>query len=87
MRNLHTDSVVAVYQPALARKATLASSSFLALAADAGHFAQDSRSLDIYSYDLDDYNFQRNLETFGYQANPEELRASILVTGPQPRGR
>ncbi len=73
LRNLHTDSVVAVYQPGLAPQ-TLRwpSNGFLALGCrEQGHFSQDGRSLDIYSYDLDNYNFERSWNNSRFWANPE----------------
>ncbi len=73
LRNLHTDSVVAVYQPKLAPQ-TLRwpSNGFLALGCrEQGHFSHDGRSLDIYSYDLDNYNFERSWNNSRFWANPE----------------
>lgn len=73
LRNLHTDSVVAVYQPTLAPQ-TLRwpANGFLALGCrEQGHFRQEGRSLDIYSYDLDNYNFPRSWNNSRFWANPE----------------
>lgn len=73
LRNLHTDSVVAVYQPTLAPQ-TLRwpSNGFLALGCrEQGHFSQEGRTLDIYSYDLDNYNFERSWNNSRFWANPE----------------
>lgn len=73
LRNLHTDSMVAVYQPTLAPQ-TLRwpSNGFLALGCrEQGHFSQEGRSLDIYSYDLDNYNFERSWNNSKFWANPE----------------
>ena len=73
LRNLHTDSMVAVYQPRLApEKLRWPHNGFLALGCrEEGHFAQDGRELDIYSYDLDDYNFRRQWNNPRFWANPE----------------
>lgn len=73
LRNLHTDSVVAVYQPTLAPQ-TLRwpSNGFLALGCrEQGHFSQEGRSLNIYSYDLDSYNFERSWNNSKFWANPQ----------------
>tara|TARA_B100000676_G_C17990867_1_gene794813 strand:+ start:622 stop:1140 length:519 start_codon:yes stop_codon:yes gene_type:complete len=73
LRNLHTDSMVAVYQPTLApQKLRWPSNGFLALGCrEQGHFAQDGRELNIYSYDLDNYNFERKWNNPRFWANPE----------------
>ncbi|MGB2336215.1 MAG: DUF6231 family protein, partial [Alcanivorax sp.] len=36
-----------------------------------GHFAEDGRELNIYSYDLDNYNFERKWNNPRFWANPE----------------
>lgn len=73
LRNLYTDSLVAVYQPQLApQKLRWPSNGFLALGCrEEGHFTQDGRELDIYSYDLDSYNFRRTWNNPRFWANPQ----------------
>ncbi|MCU5784177.1 MULTISPECIES: DUF6231 family protein [Alloalcanivorax] len=73
LRNLHTDSLVAVYQPHLApEKLRWPSNGFLALGCrEEGHFAHDQRELLLYSYDLDSYNFKRAWNNPRFWANPE----------------
>ncbi|MDX1802912.1 MAG: DUF6231 family protein [Alcanivorax sp.] len=73
LRNLHTDSLVAVYQPALApSRLRWPANGFLALGCRTeGHYAQDGRALDIYSYDLDNYNFERRWNNPRFWANPQ----------------
>ncbi|WP_237738824.1 DUF6231 family protein [Alcanivorax hongdengensis] len=73
LRNLHTDSLVAVYQPQLApQRLRWPSNGFLALGCrEQGHFAENGRSLDMYSYDLDNYNFERSWNNPRFWANPE----------------
>lgn len=73
LRNLHTDSLIAVYQPHLApERLRWPRNGFLALGCrEAGHFVQDGRALDIYGYDLSDYNFQRTWNNPQFWANPE----------------
>jgi hypothetical protein len=73
LRNLHTDSLVVVYQPRLAPE-TLRwpRNGFLALGCrEEGHFAQEGRELDFYSYDLVTYNFRRTWNNSRFWANPE----------------
>lgn len=73
LRNLHTDSLVAVYQPLLApQKLRWPHNGFLALGCrEQGHFAQDGRELNFYSYELGDYNFHRSWNNPRFWANPE----------------
>ena len=73
LRNLHTNSMVAVYQPTLApQKLRWPANGFLALGCrEQGHFAEDGRELNIYSYDLDNYNFERKWNNPRFWANPE----------------
>ncbi len=73
LRNLHTDSMVAVYQPTLApQKFRLPANGLLALGRrEPGHFAEDGRGLNIYRYDLTNYNFERQRTHHPSRANPE----------------
>ncbi|MBA3981200.1 MAG: hypothetical protein C0462_11425 [Alcanivorax sp.] len=73
LRNLHTDSMVVTYRPELA-PATLRwqRNDFIGmgLRRDAV-FEQGERSMMLYSYELDTYNFRRNWNNPRFWANPE----------------
>lgn len=73
LRNLHTDSLVVVYQQTLApERLRWPANGFFALGCrHEGTFTQDDRSLDMFSYDLDSYNFKRQWNNPRFWANPE----------------
>ena len=73
LRNLHSDTVIATYQPALAPD-TLRwpHNDFFALGCrEVQTFEQDNRQLTIYHYELANYNFTRSWNNPRFWANPE----------------
>lgn len=73
LRNLHTDSLAVLYQPQLAPLALRwHRNDFLGmgLRRDA-EFSEDGRSMTLYTYELDTYNFRRSWNNPQYWANPE----------------
>jgi hypothetical protein len=73
LRNLHTDSVLVVYQPTLApEKLRWTRTDFLGMGMRReGTYASEGREMTFYSYELASYNFVRSWNNPRFWANPE----------------
>lgn len=73
LRNLHTESLVVVYQPQLAPlKLRWSRTDFLGMGLRReASFQADGREMVIYSYELASYNFVRTWNNPRFWANPE----------------
>ena len=73
VRNLHSDAMVVLYQPALApQKLRWQLADFLGMGLRRqGVFRDDNREMSLYSYELGSYNFVRSWNNARFWANPE----------------
>jgi uncharacterized protein DUF6231 len=73
VRNLHSNAMLVLYQPAIApNKLRWALSDFLGMGLRRqATFNDNSRQMSLYSYDLDNYNFTRSWNNARFWANPE----------------
>ena len=73
VRHLHSDTMLALYQPALApEKLRWQLSDFLGMGMKRlQQFVQGERSMSLYSYELAHYNFTRSWNNSRFWANPE----------------
>lgn len=73
LRNLHTGMLVVLYQPGLApEKLRWNMNDFIAMGMRReGTFLDGDREMNVYSYDLAQYNFKRTWNNPRFWANPE----------------
>ncbi len=73
VRHLHSDAMLVLYQPALApQKLRWQLSDFLGMGMRRQQqFSDGERSMSLYSYELDSYNFTRSWNNSRFWANPE----------------
>ena len=73
LRNLHTDRMLVLYQPALApEKLRWRANDFLGMGLRRdSHFVGNNREMTLYSYELSTYNFPRQWNNPRFWANPE----------------
>lgn len=73
VRNLHSNAMLVLYQPAIApHKLRWALADFLSMGMKRqALFSGNGRQMDLYSYELDSYNFTRSWNNSRFWANPE----------------